>query len=355
MNHPHTPASPRLLDGHGRHIHYLRVSVTDRCDMRCTYCIPEGFRGFEEPEHWLTLDEMARLVGVFVGMGVNKVRLTGGEPLLRRGVTGLAATISALPGLQDLSLTTNASQLHRMAQGLKDAGVSRLNVSLDSLRRERFAAITKRDVLDDVLRGIATASRVGLAPVKINTVVQAGVNDDELDDLVAFALEHGLILRLIEPMPMGHTGQAATGLDLTQRGAELAQRFGLIPEADPMAADSSARSALEAPGAGPARYWHAPKSAARNSTAGRMSLGVITPLSQHFCATCNRVRLGVDGTLYLCLGQNDAVPLGRQLREGASDADLRDAILQALAHKPERHHFVETPGQIVRFMSQTGG
>lgn len=325
---------PRLIDGFGRSIDYLRVSVTDRCDLRCTYCLPEGFKGFEEPAHWLSHAEMARLVRLFVGLGVAKVRLTGGEPLLRRGLSTLVKEIAAIANLRDLSLSTNATQLTRHAAALKQAGVQRLNVSLDTLSKACFASITGRDKLDQVLAGLAAARAAGFAPIKLNMVVQAGVNDRDVDTMVHYALENGFVLRLIETMPIGATGQAAAYLDLSALGERVAAEFGLSPESN-----SGNRA--------PARYWR--------DTDGQLSFGVITPVSQHFCEACNRVRLGVDGTLYLCLGQNDKLELGRMLRAGADDATLSAAIIDAIASKPERHHFNETPDQVVRFMSQTGG
>lgn len=323
-----------LIDRHHRTIDYLRVSVTDRCDLRCTYCLPKGFKDYAEPAHWLTHAEMARLVGLFLDLGVSKVRLTGGEPLLRRGVAGLAAALFAHHGLRDLSLSTNGTQLARHAPALHAAGVRRLNVSLDTLDRGRFAAITGRDCLDDVLAGLRAAEHAGFSPIKINMVVQAGVNEADIDAMLARACERGWILRLIEPMPIGHTGRAAAGVDLTRTGEALAQRHSLLPQ-------------VLGRGTGPARYWRDPRSGA--------SLGVITPMSRHFCVACNRVRLGVDGTLYLCLGQEDSVPLGRLLRQGLDDAALKQAIVEGIAAKPERHDFLAAPQKIVRFMSQTGG
>lgn len=326
--------SSRLIDSFQRRIDYLRVSVTDRCDLRCTYCMPKGFKGFEEPDHWLRHDEMTRLVGLFVAQGVSKVRLTGGEPLLRRGVADLARGLTALPGLKDLSVSSNGTQLARHARPLREAGVQRLNISLDSLDRDCFARITGRDCLADVLDGLREARAAGFEPIKLNMVVQADVNLDEVRRMVAFAIEQGFVLRLIEPMPVGDTGRASKGVDLSALGERLALEHGLLPQ-------------VLRQGAGPARYWC--------TADGGMSLGVITPMSRHFCALCNRVRLGVDGTLYLCLGQNDRVPLGQMLRAGASDAELTQAILAGIAAKPERHEFNERPQQIVRFMSQTGG
>lgn len=328
------PAAGPLKDGFGRRIDYLRVSVTDRCDLRCSYCLPKDFKGFETPANWLRHEEMARLVGLFVDLGVSKVRLTGGEPLLRRGLSGLAGVIAAMPGLRDLSVSTNATQLARHAQDLRAAGVNRLNISLDTLDAAAFSQITGRDCLDAVLAGLAAARQAGFAPIKLNSVVHAATPETEVRRLLSYAVEQGFVLRLIEPMPMGECGRGFSHTDLNAMGARLAVGAGLVP-------------ALSGSGNGPARYW--------TTGHGAPVLGVITPMSRHFCASCNRVRLGVDGTLYLCLGQEDQVPLGRLLRAGASDAELTQAILAGIAAKPERHDFVSRPERIVRFMAQTGG
>ncbi|QDQ29229.1 GTP 3',8-cyclase MoaA [Chitinimonas arctica] len=330
---PSAPAAS-LIDAHGRRIDYLRVSVTDRCDLRCSYCLPKGFKGFEEPAHWLTFEEIERVVGAFTRLGVRRVRLTGGEPLLRHQLPQLAHRLNALPGLLDLSLSTNATQLVRHADDLKAAGIRRLNVSLDSLDRGRFAAIVGRDILPNVLAGLDAAAATGFSPVKINMVVQAGVNDDEVEALAAYCMARGFILRLIEAMPVGDTGRNSAFVDLQQVVQRLARQFDLSP------------SAIEL-GGGPARYWQ--------SQDGRFTLGAITPISQHFCATCNRVRLSVDGTLYLCLGQDDKLELRPLLRAGIDDQQLEQAIRDAIQRKPERHEFREQPGKIVRFMAATGG
>ena len=324
---------PCLTDRYGRQIEYVRLSVTDRCDLRCSYCMPEGFTGFEEPAHWLNFDEIERLVGAFVRLGVRHVRLTGGEPLLRRDIAGLAGRLAALPGLADLSLSTNATQLERHARALKAAGVTRLNVSLDSLQQARVEKINGRDVLARVMRGLDAARDAGFAPIKLNMVAMAGENDDEIDAMVAFCMERGFVLRLIEAMPMGDTGRNAHYLDLQPVRARLEKQFGLVETTQP--------------GAGPARYLGTPD--------GRFNVGFITPLSQHFCETCNRVRISVDGTAYLCLGQDEKFEFRPLLRGGASDTDLEAAILDAIELKPERHEFREAPGKILRFMSMTGG
>jgi len=321
-----------LVDRFGRAIEYLRLSVTDRCDLRCAYCIPEGFKGFEEPAHWLTFQEVERLLGVFARMGLKRVRLTGGEPLLRRHVDDLARRIAALPGIEDVSLSTNATQLAKMAARLRAAGVTRLNVSLDSLRAETVARINGRAVLDEVLAGLEAARAVGFAPIKVNMVVMRD-NADEIDDMVAFCLQQGFILRLIELMPMGETARRMGYVDLQPIKRRLQERFGLVDTV--------------LPGGGPARYL--------GTTDGRFTVGFITPLSQHFCATCNRVRLTVDGQLHLCLGQEDRMDFRALLRGGASDNDLATALQQAMDLKPERHEFREQPTKLVRFMNMTGG
>jgi cyclic pyranopterin phosphate synthase len=323
-----------LVDPFGRSIEYVRLSVTDRCDLRCSYCMPRGFRDFEEPEHWLRFDEIERVIAAFARLGTRRIRLTGGEPLVRKGLPGLAASLARLPGVEDLSLSTNATRLARHARALHQAGVSRLNISLDTLRAERFQAITGGK-LDKVLGGILAARDAGFTPIKINMVVMKGVNEDEVEDMVRFCIEHGLTLRFIETMPMGDTGRSATSqfVDLQDVKARLARQFDLIPGV--------------MPGGGPARYVQ---------VAGTdLRIGFITPISQHFCATCNRVRLSVDGTLYLCLGQEHKLELRPLLRDGISDSGLEDAIRMAIALKPERHEFREKPEQVLRFMSMTGG
>jgi GTP 3',8-cyclase len=322
-----------LVDRFGRRIEYLRLSVTDRCDLRCTYCMPKGFKDFEEPEHWLTFDEIERLLALFASLGLKRVRITGGEPLLRRNVEDLAGRIASLPGIQDVSMSTNATQLAKHAEGLRRAGVSRLNVSLDSLRPERVEKINGRPVLERVLEGLMAAKRAGFSPIKINMVAMAGENDDEIDAMVAFCMEHGFVLRLIETMPMGETGRRAHYLDLQPVKARLRERFALVDTV--------------MPGGGPARYL--------GSADGHFTIGFITPISQHFCATCNRVRLTVDGILHLCLGQEERMEFRPLLRSGASNAEIVAAIRKAIDLKPERHEFRERPEKLVRFMSMTGG
>lgn len=322
-----------LLDGFGRRIDYLRLSVTDRCDLRCSYCMPERFKDYMEPARWLSFDEIERLLSVFARLGLKRIRLTGGEPLLRRNLPDLARRLAALPGIDDLSLSTNGTQLAKYASRLRQAGITRLNVSLDSLDRERVHAISRRDVLPQVLAGLEAAREAGFRLIKINMVAMAGTTDDEIHAMVAYCMERGFVLRLIETMPMGEAGRSAGFLDLRPVRERLRQRFGLVYGA--------------VPGGGPARYLVSPD--------GRFHIGFITPISQHFCETCNRVRLSVDGTLHLCLGQNDMVDFRQLLRANCSDGTLEAELLAALCRKPWRHEFRERPYQVVRAMSSTGG
>lgn len=324
-----------LIDSFNRKIEYVRLSVTDRCDLRCFYCLPKGYKDFEETDEWLSFDEIERVIKTFSELGVSRIRLTGGEPLIRKNLPQLAQRLSNIDGIEDLSLSTNAVQLKRYAQELKRANVSRLNVSLDSLNPQRFKEITNGGKLQKVLDGLMAAKEVGFSPIKINTVLMKDVNDDEAEDLVEFCIEHGFTLRFIETMPVGDTGRQASNqyINLQDIKQRLENKYELIPGV--------------MPGGGPARYVQ---------VAGtELRIGFITPLSQHFCETCNRVRLTADGTLYLCLGQSDKVALRPLLRNGISDLELRQVILDAIALKPEKHEFNEKPQQIVRFMSSTGG
>ena len=334
MNRTNTEKNPTLIDPFGRRIEYVRLSLTDKCNLRCFYCMPKGFKDFEQPEDWLTFDEIERVIQAFTELGVARVRLTGGEPLVRKNVTDLAQRLTALPGLTDLSLSTNAMLLDKQAEALYQAGVSRINVSLDTLNPERFKQITGGE-LQPVLDGLSAARQAGFSPVKINMVAMKGVNDDEFEDMVEFCLQHDFTLRLIETMPMGATGEDATDhyLDLQSVKHQLSETYDLIPGV--------------MSGGGPARYVQIKNTDLR--------IGFITPISQHFCESCNRVRLSVDGTLYLCLGQDDKVELRPLLRQGIGDDELKLALIDAIGLKPEKHEFKEKPDQVVRLMSMTGG
>jgi len=326
--------STRLTDPFGRSVEYIRLSVTDRCDLRCFYCLPGDYRDFSEPEEWLSFEEIERLIGAFVASGVRRVRITGGEPLVRKNLPLLAGNLARIPGLLDLSLSTNAVSLGRQAEKLKSAGISRINVSLDTLRADRFKDITRGN-LNKVIDGLMAAKRAGFSPIKINMVIMKGINDDEVEDMIEFCIEHDFTLRFIETMPMGETGRNAASyfLSLQDIKNRLAERYELIPGV--------------MPGGGPARYVQVAGS--------QLRIGFITPISQHFCETCNRVRLSVDGTLYLCLGQEHKFEFRPLLRDGISDAELLDAVQYAITLKPERHEFNDKPQQVVRFMAKTGG
>jgi cyclic pyranopterin phosphate synthase len=331
---PSTGGKPSLIDPYGRQIEYVRLSVTDKCNLRCFYCLPKGFKNFEQPDHWLTFDEIERVIGAFADLGVARVRITGGEPLVRKNLPELAHRLKALPGLDDLSLSTNAVLLSRSAQKLHDAGVSRINVSLDSLKPERFSEITRGE-LQPVLEGLQAAREAGFAPIKLNMLALKGINDDEFEDMVEYCIDNDFTLRFIEAMPVGDTGLKASQhyLDLGEVKKRLARRFELIPGV--------------MPGGGPARYVQVKGT--------NLRIGFITPISQHFCETCNRVRLAVDGTLYLCLGQDHKFELRPLLRQGISDDGMKNALIEAIAIKPEKHEFRDKPGQVVRFMNMTGG
>jgi cyclic pyranopterin phosphate synthase len=309
-----------VIDGFGRRIDYLRVSVTERCNYRYFYCMPEGEAPCLRDSGALSTPGLIRLVAQFTALGVRKVRLTGGEPLVRRDLPDLIAGLRALPGIEDLSLSTNGHLLAGRAGTLKEAGLDRINVSLDSLDPARFAVITGRKALARVLDGIEAARAAGLAPIKVNTVVLKGVNDGEIESLLDFAVEHGLELRFIESMPMG-AGAAASSRHFFPAKFILA-RVRAYSGASLMPVEGGR-------GAGPARHYRL--------GAGPGRVGIISAVSQHFCAGCNRVRLTATGDLILCMGEEGTVPLGRLLRQGAEDRTLREAILAGIARKPERH------------------
>ena len=329
-----------MIDPFGRKITYLRVSVTDRCDFRCTYCMAEDMT-FLPKQELLTLEELDRLCSAFVAKGVRRLRITGGEPLVRRNVMSLFESLGrhlATGALDELTLTTNGSQLARFAAGLHAAGVRRINVSLDTLDETKFAAVTRWGRLGQVLDGIDAARAAGLK-VKINTVALRGVNEDEIGDMIAWAHGRGMDMSLIETMPMGEIGSDRIShyLPLSLVRASLARRFTL----------NESRYAT----GGPSRYVDVAE------TGGR--LGFITPLTHNFCESCNRVRLTCTGTLYMCLGQDDSAELRHVLRATQDDSALAQAIDDAIARKPKGHDFIidrrqPTPA-VARHMSVTGG
>ncbi|MBP0049304.1 GTP 3',8-cyclase MoaA [Marinobacterium sp. AK62] len=329
-----TQQTDSLVDGFGRHIHYLRMSVTDRCDFRCVYCMSENMQ-FLPREQILTLEEMLRLSQVFVSLGVRKLRLTGGEPLVRRNLMWLMEQLGELPA--ELVMTTNGSQLSRFATDLAGAGVSRLNISLDTLQPERFRQLTRTDRLEQVLKGIDAACNAGFKRIKLNTVVLKGRNDDEVPALVEFARQRGLDISFIEEMPLGHISEharAETFCSSEELRERLSARYELLPTAERTG--------------GPSRYYRMPDSESR--------IGFISPHSHNFCGDCNRVRLTAEGRLLLCLGNEHSLDLRALLRAGADDDALREAIIGSMAIKPERHHFnLDEEPQILRFMNMTGG
>jgi GTP 3',8-cyclase len=324
-----------LVDQYGRHIQYLRLSVTDRCDLRCNYCMPRGFKDFAEPDEWLSFDEIARLVGLFGEMGVRHIRLTGGEPLVRRDIDQLVSMISTLPGITDLSMSTNAVRLKDYAQGLKLAGLKRLNVSLDTLDPERYASITGGGKLEKVLAGLDAAREAGIGPIKINCVLMKDVNDDQIPAILEYCAERAFTLRLIETMPVGDTGRAlqARYVNLETIKQQLSEQYELVPDI--------------MPGAGPARYYRIQGSSSK--------IGFITPISRHFCDTCNRVRLSCEGNIYTCLGDESRYTLAHYLRSDCSDNELEQHIRSAINLKPLKHDFNGDTQKVVRFMSMTGG
>lgn len=326
-----------LLDGQGRQIDYLRLSVTDRCDFRCVYCMAEDMT-FLPRNQVLSLEEIHRVARLFVGLGVRKLRLTGGEPLVRNGIVDLCARISALPGLDELVMTSNGSQLTRLAGPLAQAGVKRLNISLDSLNTLKFRTITRTGDLGQVLAGIEAAREAGFERIKLNSVIMKGRNDDEVNALVDFAIARNIDISFIEEMPLGHVGRSRgeAFFSSDQVRAQIAQRHALI--------DSEESSG------GPARY-------VRLEQHPLTRIGFISPHSHNFCSTCNRVRLTAEGRLLLCLGHENSVDLRELLRRHPEDdAPLLDAILAGLQRKPARHEFSsEGEVQVVRFMNASGG
>ena len=329
-----------LVDPYGREISYIRISVTDRCDFRCVYCMSEDMT-FLPKKDLLTLEELDRLASAFVRLGTRRIRITGGEPLVRKGVMQLFRDLGRHldgGGLEELTVTTTGSQLARHADDLREAGVRRINGSLDTLDPEKFRAITRWGRWERVMEGIAAARKAGLA-IKINAVAMKGVNQDEFDRMIIWCGERGFDLTLIETMPMGDIDgdRTAQYLPLSVVRADLRKRWTLT--------DIDHRTG------GPARYMRVAE------TGGR--LGFITPMTHNFCESCNRVRLTCTGTLYMCLGQEDAADLKTPLRASEGDQLLEDAIREAISRKPKGHDFVidrrtKVPS-VARHMSVTGG
>ena len=325
-----------LVDRFGRRVRYVRLSVTDRCDFRCVYCMSEKMT-FLPRDQVLTLEEIGRIASVFTSLGVEKIRLTGGEPLVRRDLMELVDYIGTL-GLNDFTMTTNGSQLPRFASELKAAGLHRLNISLDSLDPEKFRRITRNGDLNKVLAGIDAAQAAGFNDIKINAVVMRGRNDDEVPALVEMVRQRGIDISFIEEMPLGNVsdhGRDETFCSSDEVKAMIEQRYPLTP--------------LKRNTGGPSKYFSMADSPSR--------IGFISPHSHNFCGDCNRVRVTVEGQLLLCLGNEHSVDLKPVLRAHPHDnGPLRQAIIDAMDLKPESHHFT-TDGevQVVRFMNMTGG
>jgi cyclic pyranopterin phosphate synthase len=327
-----------LIDPFGRAIQYLRISVTDRCNLRCVYCMPLDGVPYDAPEEVLSFDEIMRLVNLLAGYGLRKVRVTGGEPLVRKNLPELIARLAAVPQITDLGLTTNAVLLENQAQALWDAGLRRLNISLDTLQPERFVKIARFAKFEEALAGLAKAEALGFSPIKLNMVVMRGVNDDEILEMAALSLDHPYDVRFLEYMPIGQVtpwewrASYVSNEEVIQR---LSERFELQPIE---AASSSTSQVFQIPGA-----------------VGRV--GVINPISHKFCANCNRLRLTANGALVPCLADNYEYDIKTPLRAGASDDELIAHVKAALAHKPEQSDFegrVERGGSI-RIMAQIGG
>jgi cyclic pyranopterin phosphate synthase len=330
-----TPSDPStLVDRFGRRISYVRLSLTDRCDMRCRYCMAEDMVFLPRAEI-LSHEEIIALAGQLVARGVSRIRLTGGEPLSRRGATDVARGIGALlgHGLDELTLTTNGTFLADHADALWDAGIRRINVSMDSRDPERFRHVTRQGDLARVLGGIAAAKARGFA-IKINMVALNGINDDEIAPMFDWCIEQGFDLSLIETMPVGSISEDRSShfLPLSEAQARIAERHDLVP--------STHRTG------GPARYWSVPGHASR--------LGLISPLTQNFCASCNRIRISATGKLYMCLGHDTHVDLRAALR-GDDPLALDRLLDQALGAKPERHEFDLSRAATTRHMNATGG
>jgi cyclic pyranopterin phosphate synthase len=335
MTHQSSPTS--LIDRFGRTVDYLRISITDRCDFRCLYCMAEDM-AFLPRAQVLTLEEIYTLAQAFAELGVKKIRITGGEPLVRKGALGLLQNIGRIESLNELVITTNGSQLETMAAPLKEAGVKRINISLDTLDADKFKAITRTGDLHQVLRGIQATKAAGFERIKINAVILKDRNHQEVNDLVRFAVDNGIDISFIEEMPLGVVSQhnradAYYSSDLIK--ADLARHFTLVATPEKTG--------------GPSNYF--------NVAGSQTRVGFISPHSENFCSTCNRVRLTVEGRLLLCLGNEHSIDLKQVIRTNPGNmAVLKQAIVDAMSIKPEKHEFnINEQPVILRYMSMTGG
>lgn len=336
VNNPVASSQNQLMDPFGRRISYLRLSVTDRCNLRCTYCMAENMT-FLPRAQVLTLEEMATLGRAFCELGVSKIRLTGGEPLARNGIITLVESLSCLPGLKELVMTTNGILLPQYAVPLRDGGVKRLNISIDSLDEARFREMTRLGELQQVLEGIKAAQKAGFEKIKLNAVVLAGINDHEVVDLARFAIDGGMDISFIEEMPLGHI-DSHRRRDTQYGSASILETLGGVFELIPTTESTG----------GPSRYVRVKGTDSR--------IGFISPMSDNFCGSCNRVRLTVEGKLLLCLGNEHSLDLKSVLRHYPGDSvRLKASIVGAIARKPEKHFFDADRVDIVRFMNATGG
>lgn len=338
MENKSSNTTPLLVDRFGRHVTYVRLSVTDRCDLRCVYCMSDDMK-FVPREQLLTLEELSRIGKAFVDLGVNKIRLTGGEPLTRRNILSVFESLGELEGLDDLTVTTNGTLLEKYAQPLKDAGVTRINISLDTLQADRFKRITRNGKLEKTLTGIDTALNVGFQSIKLNTVIMNGYNDDEIFDLIDFVRQRDMDISFIEEMPLGEIGdhdRSKTYYSSDKLRELLQNHYDLT-------------ATTETTG-GPAKYY-------RFNDNQHSKVGFISPHSHNFCDDCNRVRVTAEGMLLLCLGQEHSIDLRKVVRANPSDDEaLRSAIIDAMQLKPKGHDFnLNEQPIIMRHMSATGG
>ena len=314
-----------LIDKYNRRIKYIRISVTDRCDLKCLYCKPKDSDSHSRRRAILRFEEITRIVRCFADLGVGRVRITGGEPLVRKDVVSLIGQLSNIEGIEDLAMTTNATLLSKYAIELKNAGLKRVNISLDTLEPETFKMICGGGELKDVLKGIRKAVNVGLTPVNINTVVMKGLNDDEIVDIVNFAIENSANIRFIECMPVRHT------VNLSK------ERFIPAKEIKSLVESHFELEPAKSSGGGTASYFTI-KSAIYNPQS-TIKIGFISPVTQHFCESCNRVRLTAEGILRLCLGYKDGIDLRGYIRSGISDESLKEIFIKAIQDKPQGHQF----------------
>ncbi|MCH9645189.1 MAG: GTP 3',8-cyclase MoaA [Proteobacteria bacterium] len=329
----------KLIDQFGREINYLRLSVTEHCNFRCFYCRDDEQVPNCKREDILSYEDIQRIVRLFAELGVSKVRLTGGEPLLRRGISKIAQLISNIPGITDVPLSTNAQLLEKFADKLYKNGVNRANISIDSLNPERFRKITRGGDLTQVVKGIDAAIASGMHPIKINAVAMKGVNDDEIESLIDFAIKKGIDIRFIETMPIGTAGIEVQAQHMSEQEIIERIKHHLPGQLTPLIASKTA---------GPASNY---KVNASNTT-----VGVISAVSNHFCQACNRVRLSAKGDLILCLGQEDSISLKDAVRSNLSDKDIKEMIVRAINKKPEKHVFNESIDNISnRQMVEIGG